>query len=206
MCRQPVKIHGAGRTDAGVHARGQRAHVDIPIAISPDGIMRGLNTLLPDDIRISAAEIVADDFHSRYHVKEKTYVYRVWNDEVADVFAASTHALVKTPLDEARMHQAATILVGEHDFRAFTITTPAAKTTVRTIYDLAVRRDGKRIEITVRGKGFLRYMVRRIVGLLIEVGADRVSVARTTSFFEPTFDEIRWTAPPEGLTLEHVEY
>lgn len=206
MCRRPVTLFGAGRTDSGVHARGQRAHVDLPIDIDPWGLVRGLNTMLPDDIRLVGAEIVDDDFHARYHSTGKSYVYRIWNADVADVFTAPTHAMVKAPLDETVMQEAARTFVGKHDFRAFTIADPPVKTTVRTIRELRVTRNGEVIEILARGDGFLRYMVRRIVGLLIEIGAGRIPVSRTSSFLEPGFAEVRWTAPAKGLTLEKVEY
>ena len=206
MCREPVTVYGAGRTDSGVHARAQRAHADLPIEIEPWGLIRGVNTMLPDDIRITDAEIVSPDFHARYHATGKTYAYRIWNSDVADVFRAPTHGQVKDPLDEDVMQRAANMLTGQHDYRAFTVATPAVKTTVRTIHELTVRRDGSVIEIVVRGNGFLRYMVRRLVGLLIEVGAGRVPVERTVEFLGPDPGEIRWTAPAKGLTLEHVEY
>lgn len=206
MCRQPVTIFGAGRTDSGVHARAQRAHVDLPIDIEPWGFVRGINTMLPDDIRVTAAEVVPDDFHARYHSTGKTYVYRIWNSDVLDVFTAPTHGQVKDPLDEQLMQEAAEMLVGKHDYRSFTVATPSTKTTTRTIHELRITRNGPVIELLVRGDGFLRYMVRRIVGLLIEIGTGRLSVGSTASFLEPEFGDIRWTAPAKGLTLEHVEY
>ena len=206
MCRTPVRIHGAGRTDAGVHARGQRAHVDLEIEIEPYGLVQGLNTMLPDDIRIVEARIVPEDFHARYHAKSKRYAYRIWNDDVADVFHSRTHALVKGRLDESLIRRAAEILEGPHDFQAFTVTNRSVKTTEREIHSIKVRRDGKRIEIEIRGDGFLRYMVRRIAGLLIEVGLGRISPEETARFLEPELAEVRWSAPAEGLTLESVEY
>ncbi|MBW3670591.1 MAG: tRNA pseudouridine(38-40) synthase TruA, partial [Acidobacteria bacterium] len=187
MCQGPITLFGAGRTDSGVHARGQCAHVDLPIDIDPWGFVRGLNTMLPDDIRLVGAKIVDGDFHARYHSTGKLYVYRIWNAEVADVFTAPTHAMVKTPLDETLMQEAAKTFVGKHDFRGFTIADPPVKTTVRTIRELRVTRDRDVIEILAWGDGFLRYMVRRIVGLLIEIGARRVALSRTSSFLEPEF-------------------
>src|SRR5436190_1309548 len=87
----PVRVEGAGRTDSGVHARAQRAHADVPFAIEPRGLRMGLNDLLPHDIRVVAVESVADDFHCRFRATQKTYCYRLWNGEIADVFAAETH-------------------------------------------------------------------------------------------------------------------
>ena len=194
----PVRIEGAGRTDAGVHARAQRAHADVPFDIPLRGLLLGLNDMLPHDIRVTAAEGVADDFHCRFAAKGKTYRYRIWNAPVADVFAFATHAHVVQELDAARMHAAAQALAGTHDFRAFTVASPEVKTTVRTIEAIEVRRDGEAIVMHVAADGFLRYMVRRIAGTLIEVGRGSLGGV--------SFDEARWTAPAKGLVLWEVRY
>jgi tRNA pseudouridine38-40 synthase len=206
LCGGTVRVAGAGRTDSGVHARGQTAHADIPIAIDQRGLLLGINGLLPPDIRVSGAIPVRDDFHARFDARGKTYTYRIWNSSVADVFAAPTHALVPGQLGVEKMQEAAASLEGKHDFRSFTVIDPEVSSTVRNVERIAVKRDGARIEIVFEGEGFLRYMVRRVAGLLIETGSGRLdpSYARTT--LEPTFREARWTAPPEGLTLERVEY
>ena len=119
-----IRIEGAGRTDAGVHARGQRAHADVPFAIEPRGFRQGINNLLPHDIRVVNVEPVADDFHCRFAAKLKSYVYRIWNDEIVDVFADQTHAHVPQPLDAVVMRDAAQALAGHHDFAAFTVISP----------------------------------------------------------------------------------
>jgi tRNA pseudouridine38-40 synthase len=194
----PVKIEGAGRTDAGVHARAQRAHADVPFDIPLRGLMLGLNDLLPHDIRVAAADVVADDFHCRFAAKGKSYRYRIWNAPVADVFAYATHAHVAQELDAARMHEAAQALAGTHDFRAFTVASPEVKTTVRTIEAIEVRREQEAIVIDVSADGFLRFMVRRIAGTLIEVGRGSLGGV--------SFDEARWTAPAKGLVLWEVRY
>ncbi|HEY0142564.1 MAG TPA: tRNA pseudouridine(38-40) synthase TruA [Thermoanaerobaculia bacterium] len=196
---QPVRIHGAGRTDAGVHARAQRAHYDAPFEIPPRGIVHGVNQLLPHDIRITHAELVADDFHARFSAKGKTYEYRIWNAEVADVFTCETHAHVAQRLDEQLMHEAAQALAGQHDFRPFTVGDPEVATTVRTLESIRVEREGDAVRITVEADGFLRYMVRRIAGSLIEVGRGRITA-------EALWHEARWTAPAKGLTMMAVNY
>jgi tRNA pseudouridine38-40 synthase len=99
MFGENIRVHGAGRTDAGVHAEAQRAHADVPFEIPSRGLILGLNQLLPHDVRITAADVVADDFHARFDAKGKTYAYRIWNAEVADVFATATHAYVAQSLD-----------------------------------------------------------------------------------------------------------
>jgi tRNA pseudouridine38-40 synthase len=194
-----VRIHGAGRTDAGVHAFAQRAHFDAPFDIPPRGLILGMNQLLPPDVRVTRAEIAADDFHARFSAKSKTYEYRIWNAEVADVFAAETHAHVAKKLDDAAMHGAAQQLVGTHDFAAFTVADPEVASTVRTIAAIAVIRDGDAIHITVTADGFLRSMVRRIAGSLIEVGRGKLTP-------EAMWHEARWTAPAKGLVLREIRY
>jgi tRNA pseudouridine38-40 synthase len=194
-----IRIEGAGRTDAGVHARGQRAHTDVPFGIEPRGLVLGTNNLLPSDIRLTAAEEVEESFHARFAAKEKTYSYRVWNAAVADVFAAETHALVASPLDASVMNDAAQRLLGTHDFRTFTVAEPEISSTVRTLHAASVTREGSAVVLTITGNGFLRYMVRRIAGSLIEIGRDKLTAGAL-------FAEARWTAPAKGLTLEEIRY
>lgn len=203
----PLRIHGAGRTDAGVHALAQRAHVDVPFEIPSRGLVLGLNQQLPDDIRVTAAEVVPDDFHARFTAKLKTYEYRIWNAEVADVFASATHAHVARPLDVAAMHEAAQALAGEHDFRAFTVARPEVDSTTRKIESIEVASDANAfVRITVTADGFLRYMVRRIAGSLIEVGTGRLERDAIARSLEPELAEARWTAPAKGLVLRDVLY
>lgn len=199
MFQASVRIHGAGRTDAGVHADAQRAHVDVPFEIPPRGLVLGLNQLLPHDVRVTAVEPVEDDFHARFAAKSKTYAYRIWNAEVADVFAAETHAHVAQQLDVAAMHDAAQMLAGTHDFKPFTVADPEVSSTIRTIRSIAVVREGHRVTLTVTADGFLRSMVRRIAGSLIEIGRGKLDQ-------DALFAEARWTAPAKGLVLVEVRY
>jgi tRNA pseudouridine38-40 synthase len=199
MFGKDIRVHGAGRTDAGVHAEAQRAHADVPFEIPSRGLILGLNQLLPLDVRVVAAEQVADDFHARFDAKGKTYAYRIWNAEVADVFAAETHAHVAQPLDLAAMQEAAQMLIGTHDFHVFTVADPEVSSTIRTIEAIALVREGERITLTVTADGFLRSMVRRIAGSLIEIGRGKLAK-------EALFDEARWTAPAKGLVLVKVQY
>jgi tRNA pseudouridine38-40 synthase len=197
--QQPVRVHGAGRTDAGVHAAAQRAHIDPPFDIPARGLLLGVNQLLPADVRLTGADPVPDDFHARFSAKQKTYEYRIWNAEVADVFASETHAHVPRPLAAAAMHELAQRLVGTHDFGAFTVADPEVATTTRTITAIDVARDESAVRIRVTADGFLRYMVRRIAGSLIEAGQGRLDGERL-------FAEARWTAPAKGLLLREVHY
>jgi tRNA pseudouridine38-40 synthase len=196
---EPIRVEGAGRTDAGVHARAQRAHADVPFAIDSRGLVLGTNNLLPADIRVTSVEDVADTFHCRFAAKSKSYAYRIWNAAVADVFAAETHAHVASPLDAEAMHQAVQTLVGTHDFRPFTVAEPEVSSTIRTVSEAGVAPEGNAIVITIAADGFLRFMVRRIAGSLIEVGRAKLPAGEL-------FAEARWTAPAKGLTLEKTEY
>jgi len=192
-------VHGAGRTDAGVHAAAQRAHADLPFEIPSRGLVLGLNQSLPADVRVLQAEPVADDFHARFSARSKTYEYRIWNAEVADVFAAETHAHVARALDVAAMQVAAQQLTGTHDFAVFTVADPEVATTTRTIASIDVTREGSAVRIVVTADGFLRYMVRRIAGSLIEVGRAKLPG-------DALFAEARWTAPAKGLVLREIRY
>jgi tRNA pseudouridine38-40 synthase len=202
----PVRIHSAGRTDTGVHAIAQRAHFDLPAPIPLGGLIRGLNTTLPPDIRATEAREVPADFHARMSAIGKTYRYQIWNAEIADVFLAPTWAHVAQSLDTARMAEAAAALVGTHDFRSFTVVEPEVSSTVRRLDRLSVARDGDRVIIEAHGDGFLRNMVRRIAGHLIEVGRGKLAVDSIRRALEPEFAESRWTAPAEGLVLVEVQY
>ncbi|HEX3108122.1 MAG TPA: tRNA pseudouridine(38-40) synthase TruA [Thermoanaerobaculia bacterium] len=201
-----IRLEGAGRTDSGVHAIAQRAHYDAPSAIPLRGLVRGMNDLLPHDIRISAAEEIADDFHCRFRAKAKTYVYRIWNAEVMNVFEWETSAHVAQPLDPALMHEAAQALVGTHDFKAFTVLAPEVSSTTRTIHECSVHSAQCSVQIRVTADGFLRFMVRRIAGSLIEIGRGKIGPESIRLALEPTFEEARWTAPAKGLVLEQIQY
>jgi tRNA pseudouridine38-40 synthase len=202
----PLRVHGAGRTDAGVHARAQRAHADVPFAIPPRGLLLGLNQHLPADVRVTDVDEVAEDFHARFDATGKTYQYRIWNAEVADVFTAETHAHVVPRLDEASMSNAAQAVLGTNDFRAFTVNDPEVGSTVRTIEAISVVREGQALTVTVSGDGFLRYMVRRIAGSLIEVGRGRLDPEALRRSLDPAFEAARWTAAAKGLVLMEVRY
>ncbi|HEX8620115.1 MAG TPA: tRNA pseudouridine(38-40) synthase TruA, partial [Thermoanaerobaculia bacterium] len=168
-------------------------------SIPARGVILGLNQILPPDVRITHAEEATEEFHARFSAKTKTYEYRIWNAEVADVFAAETHAHVAQRLDEKHMHTVAQALAGTHDFKVFTVAEPEVQSTVRTISAIEVRREEERVLITVSADGFLRYMVRRIAGSLIEVGRGRLA-------HDALFAEARWTAPAKGLLLRDIRY
>jgi tRNA pseudouridine38-40 synthase len=214
-----VTVTGAGRTDAGVHADGQAAHVDLPEGIDPEVVVRATNTRLPADIRVRSAVLVPDDFHARFSAVSKTYRYAWLVSRLGHPLLARTHWLVTPPLDLAAMASAAAALHGTHDFAAFQSTGTSVTRTTRTItgVDLGVRMaadvglhlaDHERIvELELRGDGFLRHMVRAIAGTLIEVGCRRRSHDEFVGLLEGARrDDAGPTAPPHGLTLLQVEY
>ena len=196
----PIRIEGAGRTDSGVHALAQRAHYDAPFAIPLRGLTRGMNDLLPHDIRVTNVEEVAGDFHCRFAAKRKTYAYQIWNAEVNDVFRWETHAHVAQKLDAAKMHEAAQTLKGTQDFARFTVQEPEVSSTIRTIEAISVLSPQSSVLIIrVTADGFLRFMVRRIAGSLIELGRGKETAVTALT-------EARWTAPAKGLVLEEIRY
>lgn len=206
LCGERVRVEAAGRTDSGVHALGQRAHADIPIEISAPGLIRGLSDLLPEDIRAVEAREVESGFHARFNATGKTYVYQIWNQPVANVFRNETHAHVRSPLNVDLMREASRCLLGLHDFKSFTVISPEVSSTRRTIENISVEAGHGVIRITVSANGFLRFMVRRIAGSLIEVGRGGVAPNALQLALEPQHAEARWTAPAAGLTLVSVRY
>jgi tRNA pseudouridine38-40 synthase len=205
LYNEPVRIEGAGRTDSGVHALAQRAHFNAPFPIPPRGLLMGMNDLLPRDIRVTRAEVVADDFHCRFDAKSKTYAYHIWNAEVMDVFRWETHAHVAKKLDIALMREAARPLIGTHDFKSFTVIEPEVSSTTRTIESIEVAHDDA-IVIRVSADGFLRTMVRRIAGSLIEIGRGKLDAGAIARALEPELETARWKAPAKGLVLEEIRY
>ena len=203
---QPIRIEGAGRTDSGVHALAQRAHADVPFALPRSAFLRGTNDLLPPDIRIVEVADVPDTFHCRFAPHTKTYAYRIWNAEVADAFRHETHAHVAQHLDASLMHRAAQAAVGEHDFKAFTVASPEVSSTIRRVASIDVERDADVVTISITADGFLRYMVRRIAGSLIEIGRGKLDGEALARSLEPLFEPARWTAPAKGLCLLRVDY
>ena len=213
------RVHASGRTDTGVHAAGQVAHFDLVRGgdaahprrkpFSPKEIAHALNALLPADIRILRCARAAADFHARFSAKEKEYRYRIWNAPVLPPDRRFTFAHVpKPPLDLAAMRRAAKMLVGTHDFAAFSAN-PHRETngTVRTLKKLTVLREGNAIEIRAVGEGFLYKMVRSLAGHLIRVGKGAVAAEETAAILAGKMRTARVeTAPARGLTLWRVTY
>jgi tRNA pseudouridine38-40 synthase len=204
-----VTVTGAGRTDAGVHALGQVASVTLTRTIDARALVAALNARLPATVRVIAAEAVADTFHARFHARSKTYRYRVWNAEVLSPFERAYAWHVPTPeLDADAMNQAAILFEGTHDFAAVQATGSDVADSVRTVFSSRVRREDESLLIyQISGSGFLRHMVRNIVGALVEVGRGR-RVSSWVRTLLATRDRSAGgpTAPAEGLFLVRVEY
>ncbi len=201
------RVTGASRTDAGVHALGQRAHVDVCASIPPDKYPFVLNRYLPPDIRVTETRRVADDFHARFMATGKLYTYRIHNAPHASAILRNCTAHVPVPLDVDAMRLCAGALIGTHDFAAFAAAGGQAKTTVRTIDDWDIAQAGQEITLRVHGDGFLYNMVRIIAGTLIDVGHGRLDpgcMARAIQTQNRL--DLGVTAPACGLELTRVEY
>lgn len=204
---EPVKVMGASRTDAGVHALCNVAVFDTESRMPAGKFSYALNQRLPEDIRVQKSEEVALDWHPRYCRSRKTYEYRIYRAEFPMPVKRLYSYFTYRPLDVDRMRQAAALLEGEHDFKSFCQTGAQVESTVRTIYSVVIEEQGPELVIRVCGNGFLYNMVRIIVGTLMEVGQGKrepesmreVLEARARSASGPT-------APACGLTLVQYEF
>lgn len=205
-----VELTGAGRTDAGVHAAGQIAHLDPPLVIPASGVLAALNTMLPPDVRVLAARPVEPDFHARASARGKRYRYRLaWGRPLPPWDALRTW-LLPAPPELSEMAEALALVTGEHDFAAFALSGHSGtgkRGTHRTIATARLTARRRRAAITLEGDGFLRGMVRRITGALVEVGRGAAPPDWVASLLaDPATRPPAPTAPPHGLTLERVLY
>lgn len=207
MTEKQVEVRGSGRTDAGVHARGQIISVFLDTKMSPVEIRRYMNEYLPEDIGILRVDEVPERFHARLLAKRKTYCYRVLNSEVPSVLERKYVYQIPERLDVEAMRRAASLLCGTHDFQAFTSAKKGKKSTVRTIYSIAVEEVGREIRFTFEGDGFLYHMVRIVMGTLVQVGQGERKPEDITSIMQSGSRE---NAGPlllaKGLTLMNVSY
>jgi tRNA pseudouridine38-40 synthase len=201
------RVHGSGRTDAGVHARGQVFHFDASWRHGPEKLRAALRTGLPPAIQIRSVRAVRADFHARFSATGKRYEYFVQVGE-ADPFSRRYCWSVLRPLDVGAMQAAAAVLVGTHDFRAFTaLNGPEKEDTVRTLRRLDVVRRGRRIRIVAEADGFLYKMVRSLTGVLVAVGEGRLGAAEVAAILAARRRTAAvQTAPPHGLFLVRVFY
>jgi len=204
---EPV-VHCAGRTDAGVHGLGMRAHVDIDKVITPFRLMEALNAQLrPEPIAILACEIAPEDWHARFSCISRAYEYRILNRRAPLTFEAGLLWRVPKILDAERMHDAAQLLTGRHDFTTFRSTQCQADSPVRTLTRLDVARNGERITIYAQARSFLHHQVRSMVGCLALVGAgtwSREDLQRALEARDRA--ALGHNAPPDGLYFMRADY
>jgi tRNA pseudouridine38-40 synthase len=204
----PVTLHGAGRTDSGVHAIGQVASARILSPIADGTLARALNAHLPRAIRVTDVTTVPDDFHARFSALAKTYEYRIWNGRTVPPFVRQYTWHIIEPLDLAAMQAASQAIPGEHDFAAFRSARSVNHTTVREISTAGWRRgEGATLVFEIDGKGFLRYMVRSLVGTVVEIGRGQRPVDDVARLLAaPDRARAGRTAPARGLFLMKVDY
>lgn len=204
-----VHLEGSGRTDAGVHALGVVAACTLDNPIPTDNLRRALNRRLPDSIRILAVEERHPSFHPRFDAIAKTYEYRIWREEICPPFVRRYVHYHPYPLDETAMQLAAARYLGEHDFAAFASADEAdvpGEPRVRRIFSSELWRAGETLHFRVRGSGFLKHMVRHMVGLLIEVGRGNERPEDVDSYLLGAPAKVRQSVPGQGLTQISVEY
>jgi tRNA pseudouridine38-40 synthase len=203
---EDIEISGSGRTDAGVHARGQVANFHCESTMKAEEILLKLRMYLPEDIGIYSCRDVSERFHARLNAKEKTYRYRIWNSKAPCVFERRFVAAMPEELNMEAMQQAARYLLGEHDFSAFCGNAKMKKSTVRYIRSIDIRRQGEEIVFDITGNGFLHNMVRILVGTLIEVGRGVRQPDSIPTLFGGKRADAGFLAPAQGLCLMEVFY
>jgi tRNA pseudouridine38-40 synthase len=214
ITQENVQLHAAGRTDAGVHALGQVGSFRTQSALSAGEFQRALNALLPHTIRIATAEEVGPDFNARWSARGKTYRYRIYRGKVVPPMLWRYVLHYPFPLDEDPMRDAAARFVGVHDFASFAASTGSEeddkeRSTEREIYSTELVRssDGEELVYTVRGRSFLRYMVRKMVGTLLDVGRGKLKPDDIDRLFElKDRSKSGPTVPPQGLCMVSVEH
>lgn len=207
LFHERIHVMGSGRTDAGVHARGQVAAFDFKHPIPVERLKLALNANLPADIRIYQVWEAEAEFHPRFNAKRKTYAYRFINGEIMPPELRKYYTLVKEPLNIEKMQEALKMLEGEHDFLAFRSSGGMNLSTVRTIYSAVLKEEGEGYRIEVTGNGFLYNMVRIIAGTLFEIGKGKLDLECITKALNTGRRELLGpTAPGMGLMLMKVDY
>lgn len=203
----PISVTCAGRTDRGVHALAQVVHFDTSAERPESAWVRGVNALLPEAVAVLWARRVSRDFHARYAARSRTYRYLLVNRPVRPALAARYAGWYHAPLDIAPMREAATQLLGEHDFSAFRAAECQSKSPVRTLHAIRIERYGERIEFSLRANAWLQHMVRNIIGTLVYIGAGKQPAAWAGAVLDSR-DRTRAapTFASEGLYLEAVGY
>ncbi len=220
VLREPVRIVAAGRTDAGVHARGQviafDAGIELTSASAPSGragssdlarVLRSVNAVLPEDVVLRTLDIAETGFDPRHDAVQRGYRYRIWNAEVRSPFERTRAWHVRDPLDGAAMAEAAAVLVGEHDFASFQGADDVPRPSVRTVQRSDLASTGAVLVYAIEANSFARHMVRNIVGTLVDIGRGRLPVTTVPALLAARDRRIAPApAPPQGLCLEWVRY
>jgi tRNA pseudouridine38-40 synthase len=207
LAGEPVIIHAAGRTDAGVHAEGQVISFRMDKAFDERQLRNALNGNLPLDIRALEADVAPDDFHARYHARVKTYRYQLYHNRVMNPLWARYAWHYPYELNAETLRTAAAVLLGQHDFTAFTVSSSAVKSHVRTLSDFRLELNGDLWSFWFSGNGFLRYQVRTMVGTLVDLNRQRLPVNNLSQILASRDRKLAGlAAPAHGLTLVKVEY
>ena len=205
----PVTVHGAGRTDAGVHAYGQVIHFDLPQERDPEKLRFGLDTQCPDDIDVVSIELVSEEFHARYNKHSKTYEFLVDAGRPKNPMMRNYATHYPYPLDVERMQKAVKKLEGTHDFTGFTAAGTSVEDKVRTITEASLRVDetGQFLTFTFSGNGFLYKQIRNMVGTLLKIGNNRMPIEQIDLILEKKDRQLAGpTAAPNGLYLKEIRY
>lgn len=201
-----IIIHASGRTDSKVHALNQKAHFDLDKEYDLYKLKKSINSLIPEDIHISKIEVVDNDFHARFNVKEKEYIYKLNIGEYNPIDRNYVYQYNKE-LDLDKMIEASKYLLGEHNFKSFTKTDDSKEDYIRNIYKINIIKKDNIITFDFIGNGFLRYMIRNIVGTLIEVGENKIDPIKVKEILDSqNRKNAGKTAHPEGLYLYNVKY
>ena len=207
ILNKDTKIYGSGRTDAGVHALGQTFHFDSDKDLDVSKFAHSCNELLIEDIRILSVKKVRDDFHARFNATGKTYIYRIRNAKVSDPFKSDLEYTLGQPLDVEKMVEASKAFVGKHNFQNFTSKEEDDGGFIRDISKIEISHKDDEIIISMTGNGFMRYMVRIIVGNLIQVGLGKLTKEDIMKILEdPVRKPSSYKAPGYGLYLKEVFY
>ncbi len=207
MTGKEIEVIGAGRTDAGVHAKGMVANAHMDTDMSEQEICDYMNRYLPEDICVREVRVASDRFHSRYNAMGKTYCYTCYIGDLKPVFNRKYVYIPDKKPDVELMKKAAAYLVGEHDFKSFCGNPKMKKSTVREIYDIDISVSGSYLNLTYHGSGFLQYMIRILSGTLLEVGIGKRSPESMNELIElKDRSKAGFTAPAKGLCLIKVDY
>lgn len=207
ITHEKIHITGSGRTDSGVHALAQVAHCTLQSKMNLEKLHRSMNGLIPRDIVIKKVSKASNDFHAQYHVQKKTYVYQIHNAIYPSALYKNLSWWIPTHLNLKSMKEAAKLLEGSHDFKSFQNAGTPVSTTTRTIYSSSFRKKGPFLVYSITGNGFLRQMVRNIVGSLVLVGKSKMSLEEFKVLLQSKDRSLGAPpAPPQGLILYDVKY